>query len=266
MHVVTTSRDLTSKIRSAAKAGFLTCLAASWCCAASTTLWATPEIENIPIEANNLKELRIENPLGDVSIKRVVEGSGQSAAIVVEKKSFPQGCSLHHESSSGILSVRVKAGFFARCEVDLSLRVPEKLDVTAKVGDGDLEITGVEGRMKIVSGNGDISVLGTIEELELTSANGDVSVTGLVGTRSIVKTGNGDIELAWSKIPDSGSVEVKSGNGDTVLRIPAGSRIKTRYKTGYGSFKNELGDSPGARFEVSGTSGAGDVELRSTRL
>jgi hypothetical protein len=212
----------------------------------------------------------IENPLGDVTIKRVVEtapgGSAQAPAIVVEKESFPHGCSLHHDQSGGRLTVKIKAGFFARCEVDLSLRVPAKLDVTAKVGDGDIEITGLEGKMKITSGNGDIQILGIIEELDLTSANGDVSVTGLVGTRSIVKTGNGDIELAWSKVPDTGTVEVKSGNGDTVLRLPAGSRIKTRYKTGYGSFKNELGDSPGAQFEVSGSSGAGDVELRSTRL
>ena len=80
-----------------------------------------------------------------------------------------------------------------------------------------------------------------------------------------VKTGSGDVTLAYREVPAQGRLDVETGSGDINLYLPEGTPIRTKFRSGSGMFFNELGDSLDAGFHITATAGSGDLTIRKRR-
>lgn len=121
-----------------------------------------------------------------------------------------------------------RGGFFSGDRrLDIVIAVPERSELTAKLGSADLTGHGELGAASIRSGSGDVVLerlagaalletgSGTIrirhaeEPLRIKSGSGDVSVSHC-GAEVSISTGSGDVELGDCH----GNTSVKTGSGD----------------------------------------------------
>jgi hypothetical protein len=97
----------------------------------------------------------------------------------------------------------------------LELRVPERSRLWVKLGDGDVEITGVRGAIDVNVVSGAISVTGDLRELNAEAMDGMITVAGRAGWLraktaggTITITGGGD-DLGLTSV--SGAVVLRGG-------------------------------------------------------
>jgi DUF4097 and DUF4098 domain-containing protein YvlB len=214
-------------------------------------------------DASGITSLSVISTSGDVTITAT---SGGTAKVVTEKKRFPKDCTISMGSSGGILMVEVSEPRWPgnTCTVNLDLRVPAKLAQKVKIGSGDLRITGTTGSLDFKLGSGDVTLNSAVTDLDGSSGSGNIRASDLRGSVDL-KMGAGDIILTYPLLPDSGTVNVKNGSGDTTVILPAGSVILTNLTTGSGRTYNELGDSAGAPFKIDINTGSGKLSIRRQR-
>jgi DUF4097 and DUF4098 domain-containing protein YvlB len=96
-------------------------------------------------------------------------------------------------------------------EIDLEVRLPSYAEIeSAKTGSGDIEVTGIDGAVRINSGSGNLKVL-RVGSLNAAAGSGDISVD--TAERQVtVSTGSGDVNVSHV-----GSLEARSGSGDLVV-------------------------------------------------
>lgn len=136
---------------------------------------------------------------------------------------------------------------------DLEIRVPKNSRVKMATRSGDVDVTGVEGPLKIESASGDIKVQGTAAEVEAESASGDIKLQ-VEAAEVLALTVSGDIHLTGG----CGRVSVESMSGDIDGR---GGRFKRfRAKTVSGDVK--LTADLEARGALTVNTHTGDVHLR----
>lgn len=159
---------------------------------------------------------------------------------------MPKGLELSASAGSGGVSVSgLKAG------------------VQASAGSGSVRLADVSGSLQVKVGSGKVEGEAASARLDVKAGSGDVRLGGLLGSAS-VKVGSGEVRLSWAKAPSAGLVDVKTGSGDVVLEFPEDTKLAADVLTGSGSFKTELGDTPGAAFRVSVKGGSADISIRKT--
>jgi hypothetical protein len=144
-------------------------------------------------------------------------------------------------------TVRIDAGcrpvFDPGCGVDVTITVPEDLDVDLLTGSGDVDVSGLGG------------------VLVLRSGSGDVEASALRTPDLTVRTGSGDVDASFVDQP--AAVKVDAEDGDVELTLPAGPRsYRVDARSGSGEVESAFGatDDPSARL-VRVRSDAGDVEV-----
>lgn len=100
--------------------------------------------------------------------------------------------------------------------------------------------------------------------LRLKAGAGDVGGT-VFSEDAEVKVGAGDLDLSWLAAPEKGRVSVKAGCGDATLVFPAGTRLRSRLKSGFGGAVCQFDDEPDAVFEVPVTVGMGDAAVKKAK-
>ncbi len=134
--------------------------------------------------------------------------------------------------------------------VDLELRVEPGVGVQIKEMAGDIDVSGVEGPVKVENGWGDMTITGVKGDLLADTGSGDVSVRGHRG-KSVVDTGSGQVVVE----DVNGAVDAETGSGDIqVLKVMGSVRVET------GSGDVELSDVKGA---ISIETGSGDTRISS---
>ncbi|GJG88986.1 hypothetical protein tb265_41670 [Gemmatimonadetes bacterium T265] len=112
--------------------------------------------------------------------------------------------------------------------VDYTITAPRRLDVAARTGNGSVRVRGVVGRMRLSSGNGSLTLDGVGGDVEGNTGNGSVRATlagrawdggGLPGARLDLHSGNGSALL---RVPDgySARLDVSTGNGGLTVDFP----------------------------------------------
>lgn len=105
--------------------------------------------------------------------------------------------------------------------VDYRVTAPRRIDVSARTGNGGVRVRDVIGRLRLSSGNGAITLDSVGGAVEGRTGNGAVRAT-LVGR-------------AWDGGGITGAgLDLHSGNGSALLRVPDGYSAKLSVSTGNG--------------------------------
>ncbi|HEY0776766.1 MAG TPA: hypothetical protein VGD56_02250 [Gemmatirosa sp.] len=106
--------------------------------------------------------------------------------------------------------------------VDYHITAPRRLDVAARTGNGSVRVQDVVGRLRLSSGNGSLVVDRVGGDVEGRTGNGSVQAT-LAGR-------------AWDGggLPGAG-LDLRSGNGSALLRVPDGYSARLDVSTGNGA-------------------------------
>lgn len=147
---------------------------------------------------------------------------------------------LEKKGSKAILVSKIKKKFlsFGSNYINLTVRIPAKLNLViddgsgsieiAKVnggidledGSGSMQITGVKGNMDIVDGSGSMTLKDIKGNLKIKDGSGTVKIKG-VGGNLILDDGSGSVYIKNVK----GSVEVEDGSGSMDILNTGGSVI-----------------------------------------
>lgn len=227
----------------------------------------------------------IEIWLGSGDIK-VIHGEKPSAIFEIEKtcraKDFKAGqdlmakTKLTFEKSLNRLRVEEvredqswrKSWTQGQVKLDITLRIPEGLELTLRTGSGDIEITRLVGRLSITSGSGDISI-GTVKgDADILTGSGDLDLVEITGDLKF-RTGSGSFNLGsidgnlWVAT-GSGDILVKAARGDLSVKTASGS-VSIGSHDGSLKITTASGDvtaqSGGSRGEIDIRTSSGSVDL-----
>lgn len=217
--------------------------------------------ETTTFDVSKIKSLDITNMSGEVEVKAT---QSTKAKVKTEKIEFSKNCILKTELKNSTLEIKVEraSGFKkGNCRVDFDIAVPAKVAVNVKSGSGDIEVKGTQGKIDAKIGSGEIDIEARVEELEANTGSGDIEVKGLIGNANI-QAGSGDVKLTYQQCPSDGTVDIRTGSGDVLLKLPSSSVVSTSLKTGSGRVTNEFGDSDKAKLKVSMRTGSGNISIK----
>jgi Putative adhesin len=126
---------------------------------------------------------------------------------------------------------------------------PTRSRLAARVGSGDVRVTGQAGWAGVRTGAGNARLDGVDGDADITSGSGDIDLGPVTG-RARLRTGSGEIRMAGT----GGPTEVKTGSGNIVLGEVNGD---VRVRTGSGDVTVSDARSGGLEF----TTGSGTVRI-----
>ncbi len=130
-----------------------------------------------------------------------------------------------------------------------TLRVPERLALVIHTSNGDVTVTGHEGA------------------LDVSTSNGNATLREIGGSPLRVRSGNGDIAIAFADGWNTSHVDVQDGNGDIVLELPRAVAPSLYVSTGNGDVHDDahLTRVDRSTADIVLRNGNGDITLRRTR-
>lgn len=203
---------------------------------------ARADQEKREFDSSGIHSVRIVNRAGKVKISGIASGK---TAVTVEKRDFGKECKLTIEKEGAAVVARIeKEGLMGDgCQADLELKVPSSAQLDIENGSGSIEIQQVKGAVKIRQGSGSLSA------------------EGMAGAAQ-VQTGSGGIKLSYSQLPVSGDLSIETGSGDAEVTLPKGAQAEIDFKAGHGKLRNEVGDTPGAKFRITAKAGSGNLTVK----
>jgi DUF4097 and DUF4098 domain-containing protein YvlB len=116
----------------------------------------------------------------------------------------------------------------------LKVFVPATADVTARSGDGSIELDGVSGHLQLTSGDGSIRALHVGGELDVHTGDGSVTVSGkLAAVRA--RSGDGSVRInADTGSSPTADWDITTGDGSVTLVVPDGFGAELDAHTGDG--------------------------------
>jgi hypothetical protein len=133
----------------------------------------------------------------------------------------------------------------------------------AKTGSGDVVLNGFAGTLTARTGSGKIRGDASGPKVDVGTGSGDVTLSSLTGPVT-VKTGNGTTFLSWISAP-RGAVDVRSGSGDLTAVLPAGTKMRTSFRSGSGSLRSNFSDDANAFLELTFRSGSGGATIKKAK-
>lgn len=186
--------------------------------------------------------------------------------VIIEKrtatKEAAQEIEIHSEQNGNLVTVDVKAprmsGFgihFSR-SAKLIVSLPASANVTAKSGDGSIDVARITGRLDLRSGDGSIRGRDLAGDVRAHTGDGSIKLDGVTGSLD-VDTGDGSVE-ASGKLA---SVRARSGDGSMTIHADTGSAADSDWNltTGDGSVTLELPD--GFNGELDAHTGDGGIRM-----
>jgi DUF4097 and DUF4098 domain-containing protein YvlB len=203
------------------------------------------------------KNLRVKLAAGSV---RVQGGSQVGITYVIHRRAYTSSEErARHEFESYRVSASVKGdtawivaesgGRDRKCSDDLVVNVPRNLD-SAKIetGGGNVNATGVAGRVDLTSGGGNLHVDDIGGDVSAETGGGTIEIGSVEGGVNL-QTGGGNIKIGSVK----GEIKAESGGGTLVVLSGLQGAV---LETGGGSIRVEK---CGGRVKAS--TGGGSVEL-----
>jgi len=177
-------------------------------------------------------------PWDKPDVEVVIEKRGRDHADVaeIEVKAEQHG----NRIEVGIVQPKREHGFnlhFGNRSARLIVSMPASSDVTAKSGDGSIEIERIAGRVQLRSGDG--SIRGTMlgGDVDANTGDGSIKLDGkLTGLQ--VHTGDGSVTIhADSGSAPSGDWSITTGDGSVTLELPEDFGAELDAHTGDGSIR-----------------------------
>jgi DUF4097 and DUF4098 domain-containing protein YvlB len=204
------------------------------------------------------KNLRVKLDAGSV---RVQGGSQAGITYVIHRKAYTSSEEkARREFESYRVNTSVKGDMAwlvsesenrrnRKCSDDFVINVPRNLQ-SAKIdtGGGNVNVTGIAGRLDLESGGGNIHLDDIGGEVTAETGGGAIEVGNVEGNVSL-QTGGGNIKVASAK----GEIKAESGGGSVVVLSGLQGAV---LQTGGGSIRVDKCSGP-----VKATTGGGSVDL-----
>jgi DUF4097 and DUF4098 domain-containing protein YvlB len=180
-----------------------------------------------------------DKPEVQVTIEK--RGPDKSSVSAIEVHAEQTGDKVSVDVTAPKRSIGIMFGFSRSAKLIVS--VPVSADVSARSGDGSIDIERISGRLELRSGDGSIRARGL---------SGDVTV----------QTGDGSITLGGTFT----GLHARTGDGSVTIRIASGAAASSAWdiSTGDGSVTLELPDGFGA--ELDAHTGDGGIHLNDLTL
>ncbi len=190
--------------------------------------------------------------------------------VIIEKRARDKAAvdeiDIRSEQNGDHIVVEVKArkndhrgmnfGWNLSRSAKLIVSMPASADLSARSGDGSIDVERIVGRVEMHSGDGSIRARNVGGDVTAHSGDGSIRVDGANGALN-VDTGDGSIVLAGKL----SSVRARSGDGSVTVRAETGSTSSADWdiSTGDGSVILELPDEFGA--ELDAHTGSGGIRM-----
>jgi len=213
--------------------------------------------------------ISVQNISGDVTVTGY---DGQTVQVAGYKEGRDREQVTIEESFAGNnLSIRAHYPRNCNCQasVRFDIKVPRavnfRFDSVTSVS-GDVEVSGVTGKIAAKSVSGDVVVRKATGSVEAKSTSGDVRVSEINGSVNAASV-SGDVEVLISNLGSGQDMDFTSISGDVHVRLPAGLDAEVKMTTMSGSLRTDFPlttekdrFSPGRR--ASGRIGAGTHRLK----
>ena len=143
----------------------------------------------------------------------------------------------------------------------LIVSVPRTSDVSARSGDGSIDIEEVTGRLQLRTGDGSIRGRSLAGDVNAHTGDGSIKLNGVNGTLS-VDTGDGSIALAGTLM----SVHARSGDGSVTIHAEPGSTPNADWDITTGDGSVTLAVPDGFAAELDAHTGDGGIRMEDITL
>jgi DUF4097 and DUF4098 domain-containing protein YvlB len=220
-----------------------------------------------------------------VEIER--RGPDQASAEALTVNQTQEGNRIAVEAPSpGSRRSVVGFGSWVSHAVNLTVTAPRRVQLSARTGDGRIDVRDLEGTVDVNSGDGGITASNVNGQLQAHTGDGQIqidSVTGRVDADSgdgpieiagrldelSVRTGDGSVRIdAADGSAMKGDWRITTGDGRIVMRVPTGFSAEVDASTGDGTVRVEgIGSEPRSgddseRRRVVGRLGSGGATLQ----
>jgi DUF4097 and DUF4098 domain-containing protein YvlB len=143
----------------------------------------------------------------------------------------------------------------------LIVSVPSASDVSARSGDGSIDIEEVTGRLQLRTGDGSIRGRSLAGDVNAHTGDGSIKLNGVNGTLT-VDTGDGSIALAGTLM----SVRARSGDGSVTIHAEPGSTPNADWDITTGDGSVTLAVPDGFAAELDAHTGDGGIRMEDITL
>lgn len=219
----------------------------------------TTDVQSFP--SAGITTLRVSNQMGKISI---LPSTSSKTTVSADKVSFPSHCKLLVDKKDSTLNVEVQgdSGWSkSPCNVNFSIKSPQKINIQASTGAGDLNIQGTSGTISFTLGNGDTEINADVLDIQGRTGSGNITVYGLHKNGDF-KTGSGEVKLSYKTDPQQATLDIRSGSGDAVIYLPKTAQFNTNFFAGSGKFMSEFNEKSDSPFVISMKTGSGDLNIK----
>jgi DUF4097 and DUF4098 domain-containing protein YvlB len=193
--------------------------------------------------------------------------------VIIEKRAVSKEAAdsieIHAEQNGNQVTVDVKTdkrsrfgiNFHVSRSAKLIVSAPATSNITARSGDGSIDVEKIAGRLELRSGDGSIRGRDLGSDVRAHTGDGSIKLEGVNGSLD-VSTGDGSV-VAGGKLT---SVRARSGDGSVTVRVDPGSSPTADWDitTGDGSVTLELPD--GFNGELDAHTGDGGIRMNDVTL
>jgi DUF4097 and DUF4098 domain-containing protein YvlB len=204
------------------------------------------------------KNLRVKLAAGSAKVQG---GSQSGIAYVIHRRAYASSeqdarrefesyrISASMKGDTAWIVAESRGGKSSRCADDFVINVPRSLS-SAKIetGGGNVNTTGIAGRVEIQSGGGNLHLDDIDGEVVAETGGGTIEVGSVAGDVNL-QTGGGNIKIASAK----GDIKAASGGGSVIVLSGLQGAV---LETGGGSIRVEKCTGP-----VKATTGGGSIDL-----
>jgi hypothetical protein len=192
-------------------------------------------------------ELRVETNDGSITI-HAWEQKRIEAVVITKGWNIGAGEVTIHEHQNGdrvefearVPSLHVDFLNFGERSLRIELRVPRDTRTDVRSGDGSVEVSGLQGDIRINTGDGSIRAAGVDGALDARTGDGSVHADGRFEALN-VHTGDGSVEVdvaPGSRV--SSAWRIETGDGSVNVRLPGQLSADLDVHTGDGSLNVDL--------------------------
>lgn len=181
-----------------------------------------PETHDFTLSGETQPTLIVNNDVGSIHVQ---PGSSSNNVHVKVKKSGgnPDDIKVSYSQNGNTVTVTIKrVNTSSTTKADADITVPNKSNLQLQNGTGDIEVTGIEGKLSLTNGTGSIDAT----QIKLSSD-------------SKLQTSTGSVNFSGS-IGGSGNYQFQSNTGDVEVSLPSDASFHFNANTDTGSISSDF--------------------------
>jgi hypothetical protein len=211
-------------------------------------------------ETTGYKSIKFEFNIGNINFEK----SDNSKVYLKLLKPLPKDCKIVSEIDDGELEIKTSKSFFSFksvCKTELSIKVPQSLDIEFENGTGNLNVKDLTGELEYEIGSGNIDVRSPLKKLEGEAGSGNLRSEGVLGDIDI-EHGSGKIDIFIKKITSAKKIEIEVGSGDVFINLNENMKVFSNVSVGSGKIISDVNNDHSALLKLYGSIGSGNLLIK----